>query len=376
MNKVEDFYKLLREHNIDFFAGVPDSFLQNFCAYISNNVDSKMHLTAANEGGAIALAVGHHLATGKIPLVYMQNSGLGNAVNPLLSLADPEVYSIPMVLLIGWRGRPGEKDEPQHVKQGRVQNALLEAMEIKYQILGNNYQESVNDLINYAKESKRPVAFICPKDFWEKEQYPKANAGYDYKLPRETAIEKIALACKDSLIVSTTGKASRELFEIRKKYNLPHNSDFLTVGSMGHCSQIALGLAKFTSKNVVCLDGDGALIMHLGALPIIGSQSPENLLHILLNNGAHESVGGQATVAFSYDFSKVAANFGYKNFALVDNEDDLISTLNKMKHSPGPNFIEVRLSTHSRKDLGRPTETPINNKNSFMELVKKNDKHK
>jgi len=366
MNNVKKFYDLLVSEGVGFFSGVPDSLLRDFCAFLSRHAGEPGHIVAANEGGAVALAAGYHLATGKIPLVYMQNSGLGNAINPLLSLADAEVFSIPMVLLIGWRGRPGELDEPQHIKQGRVQNALLEAIGINYWVLENDYEHKVRELIRYACLEKRPVALVCPKGFWEQECPPAADEP-SYELTRERALEVITEAFSDSAFVSTTGKASRELFEIRKKRGEGHERDFLTVGSMGHCSQIALSIALFREKkHVVCVDGDGALLMHAGSLPVIGAQRPKNLLHILINNGVHESVGGQKTVAFNFDFSRIAKEFGFKCVSFVETEKELVSGLGKCKNTEGPNFIEVRVSPGSRKDLGRPSVAPIKNKELFM----------
>lgn len=370
MNKVKKFYDLLISEGVGFFSGVPDSILEDFCAFISNHVTGFQHIIAANEGGAIALATGYHLATGKIPLVYMQNSGLGNAINPLLSLADAEVYSIPMLLLIGWRGRPGEIDEPQHVKQGRVQNALLEAMEIKYLVLENDYEKKVRQLIQYAYNQRKPVVLVCPKDFWGKEKVSVVAEKTTYELTREKTIRIITSIFSDSVFISTTGKTSRELFEIRKKRKDGHERDFLSIGGMGHCSQIALCVALFCkNKHVVCIDGDGSLLMHLGSLPIIGAQQPKNLLHILINNGVHESVGGQKTVAFNFDFSRIAKKFGFKYVSFVETEKELKAELIKYKMMKGTNFIEVRVRPGSRRDLGRPTETPIKNKELFMRFI-------
>ncbi|WP_342350595.1 phosphonopyruvate decarboxylase [Clostridium neonatale] len=298
MINVESFYNTLKSYEIDFFTGVPDSLLKSFCAYISDQ-EEKSNIIAANEGNAIGLAAGYYLSSGKIPLVYMQNSGIGNAVNPLVSLADKLVYKIPMLLLIGWRGEPGKKDEPQHKKQGIITVELMESIGISYEVIS---KDTTNDDIknvlkrayNYMIETKEPYAIIVRKETFE--EYASTCLGDSknkFELSREQAIEIILSEInKESVIVSTTGMASRELFEIREKRNEGHNKDFLTVGSMGHASQIALGIAiNKRNTKVYCLDGDGALIMHMGGMAIIGNQNVNNYVHIVINNGAHDSVG-------------------------------------------------------------------------------------
>lgn len=369
MINTQNFYNYLQAKEIEFFSGVPDSLLKDICGYITDNTSSKNHIIAANEGNAIALAAGYHMATGKIPMVYMQNSGIGNAVNPLLSLTDQDVYNIPVLLMIGWRGET--KDEPQHVKQGKVTTDLLDAMQIPYLILDYdevNAKNQIDEAIKTIKEANTAFALIVRKGTFEKYKI-KQKIESDYKLYREDAI-KIIVENLDGkeLIVSTTGKTSRELFEYREELNQQHNADFLTVGSMGHASQIALGIALNKPKRkVICIDGDGAVLMHMGGFAIIGTQQPKNLLHIVINNGAHESVGGQPTVAFNIDIPKIAEANNYKFTKRVTTENELKDALNEVNAYPA--LIEVMAKVGAREDLGRPTIKPIDNKNDFMQNI-------
>ncbi|MDR1862753.1 MAG: phosphonopyruvate decarboxylase, partial [Treponema sp.] len=309
MIKPEFFYTNLINNGVNFFTGVPDSLLKSFCAYISDHAGEENHIIAANEGGAVALASGCHLATGKIPLVYMQNSGTGNAANPLLSLADGDVYGIPLILLIGWRGEPAFHDEPQHVKQGKVTCALLEAMGIPFAVMSDDETElekQMNACYACLKENNSPYALVARKDTFAPYALQKVEQNQG-EMSREEAIEEILKGSSpQGIYFSTTGMASRELYEIRERLGQGHGRDFLTVGSMGHASQIALGAALYKPDLVVtCLDGDGAALMHLGSLGIIGSRKPRNFRHIILNNGAHDSVGGQPTVGFKVDFAAI-----------------------------------------------------------------------
>lgn len=367
----EIFYKSLQSRGVGIFAGVPDSLLKNLCAFVDNHCCAGEHIITANEGNAIALAAGYHLATGKTGAVYMQNSGLGNCVNPLTSLADPEVYSIPMLLIIGWRGAPGVKDEPQHVKQGRITPGQLELLEIPYQILeaDTDLDKVLDKTFADLAEKNAPVALLIRKGtFASCKKNAKSNQTSTFK--REQALEEILrLAGSEDLFISTTGKTSRELFELREKRG-ESQRDFLTVGSMGHTSSIALGVALGNpDKRVVCLDGDGSFIMHMGAMPIIGSLKPENLVHVLLNNGAHESVGGQETVAGHIDIAAIAKASGYNAYHQAHDPDSLKSAWQAIDNAKGPQILELKLCTGSREDLGRPTSTPVQNKQAFMEAV-------
>lgn len=366
------FFDVLNKNSVDFFCGVPDSLLKDFCAYLTDNTAKNKHIITANEGAAVGLAAGYNMATQKYPLVYMQNSGIGNAINPLISLADPEVYSIPMVLLIGWRGEPGVKDEPQHVKQGEVTLKLLEAMGIKYSILANNPQEVETQVISCVKflsKKSAPFAFIVRKQTFDRYKLNLKIENLN-ALSREDAIGMVANKLdKDDLVVSTTGMISRELYELREKKKDGHNHDFLTVGSMGHASQIALGIALHKKdRHVYCFDGDGAVIMHMGSLAIIGSTAPFNYTHILFNNGAHDSVGGQPTVAFDIDLPQIALSCGYKKAFSVDTHESFNNAFNQCLEN-GPFFIEIKVGRGARPDLGRPKTSPIENKESFLESL-------
>ncbi|SNS59810.1 phosphonopyruvate decarboxylase [Ekhidna lutea] len=363
----EKFLKSIRAQGVEFSTGVPDSLLKDFCSVIT---DEGADIIAANEGGAIALAMGHHLATGKIPLVYMQNSGFGNCVNPLTSLADPDVYSIPMLLLIGWRGEPGVKDEPQHVKQGRISEELLQTMGIDYAVLSDDEkgaEEQLKVAFNTMNVTKAPFALLVKKGTFEKYKL-QTKVENPYTINREEVIEWMLRKMEEeAVVVSTTGKSSREVFEIRAKYNMGHGKDFLTVGGMGHASQIALGIAlSKKDRPVYCLDGDGATIMHMGSGAIIGNQSAANYKHILINNGCHESVGGQATVGFAIDFQKIAEASGYKQTWMVKEMAELPGIWEQFQNADGPVLLEIRTTEESRADLGRPTTTPVENKEAFM----------
>jgi phosphonopyruvate decarboxylase len=377
MIEVEAFYDELLKNDMNFFTGVPDSLLKSFCAFVKDNVNCDRNIVSANEGNAIGLAAGYHLGTGKIGLVYMQNSGIGNAVNPLASLADKLVYSIPMLLVIGWRGEPNKKDEPQHKKQGLVTVETLELLGIKYEVLDRNTSNDemkviINKAYKYMKENNEPYALVIKKDTFE-EYKLKNNIVNDFEMTREGAIETIINnMSEEAVIVSTTGMASRELFELREKYKESHNKDFLTVGSMGHASQIALGIALSNkAREVYCIDGDGALLMHLGGVAIIGNQKPSNFRHILINNGAHDSVGGQETVGLKIDALAIAKACGYKKCYSCTSIEELIKLSKELRGVEGPVLLEIKVKKGGRKDLGRPQATPIENKEAFMKFLNK-----
>ncbi len=373
MIKCESFYNELKDKGIDFFTGVPDSLLKSFCAFVTDNVSSEQHVIAANEGNAIGLAIGHYLATGKPALVYMQNSGQGNVVNPIVSLADPDIYGIPMVLLVGWRGMPGEKDEPQHVKQGKVTLSLFETLGIPTFILSENksdFSDCVENAVNKSLKENRPVAIVVKKGVFEEYKLQK-NINSIYSMARERAIELITGTLDSrAIVVSTTGMPSRELYEIRTKSDSGHKSDFLTLGGMGHASQIAAGIALIKSDRIVCcIDGDGGIIMHMGALGIIASLKLKNYKHVVLNNGAHDSVGGQPTVGFNVDIAGIASKCGYSSVFVAHDEIELEKILPEFMNTIGPSLIEIRVMLGSRNDLGRPKTTPIQNKEMFMGFI-------
>lgn len=369
----ELFIKTLQENGINFFAGVPDSLLKNVCAYITDNVTANRNIITANEGSAVGVAAGHYLATGELPLVYMQNSGIGNAVNPLLSLADEKVYSIPMLLMIGWRGEPGVHDEPQHVKQGAVTLELLDSMGIPWVVLPEDetaVASAIGLIVTDCRKKSKPHAIVIKKgtfgSYKLQTKVPNTNP-----VCREEALKCVAGNIpSDSIIVSTTGKLSRELYEYRDEKGMPHESDFLTVGSMGHSSSIALGIALAKpDRKVFCFDGDGAFIMHMGAITNIGHLAPENLIHIVFNNGAHESVGGQPTLGFGIRIPEIAKACGYPYAETVSTTGEIKKALSDALQRKGPSLIEIRVGINSREDLGRPKTTPIENKEAFMKFI-------
>jgi len=372
----QHFFNQLIAEDIKFFSGVPDSLLKNFCSYITDHTNKEQHIIAANEGNALALGIGYHLATNKLPLIYMQNSGLGNIVNPLLSLADADVYSIPMILIIGWRGEPNVKDEPQHKKQGRITLAMLDTMEVNYELLTPEVtNESATAIIQkgirYAKETSTPFALVVKKNTFANYNLQKEETVKTLPLGREEAIKLIINELdKKDIVVSTTGVASRELFEYRTFLGQRHKKDFLTVGGMGHASQIALGIAiSKPNQQVFCFDGDGATLMHTGALAINADIGCDNYKHILFNNGVHDSVGGQPTVGFKIDFQEIAKAVGYKLVLQANTETKIKDAINILKTFKGTAFLEIQVHKGFRKDLGRPTVTPRENKQALMRFL-------
>lgn len=375
MIRPQFFVETLKDNGIDCFAGVPDSLLKNICAYITDTLPREQNIIAANEGGAVGIAAGYHLATGKIACVYMQNSGEGNIVNPLASLTDKEVYNIPVLLLIGWRGKPGEHDEPQHIKQGKITTGLLNTLGIDYSVLSKDEDKAksqIESAVRYMTETKEVYALVIEKDTFE--AYSLKNI-QETPLPlsREEAIKTVAsfMGEKD-IVVSTTGMISRELFEHRTAMGENHERDFLTVGSMGHASQIALGISlQKKDRKVWCFDGDGAMIMHMGNMAITASLSPKNYIHVVFNNGAHDSVGGQPTVGLDIDLCAIAKSVGYKQIYSANNAEELQSVLDRVNNIAGPVLLQVCVKKGNRKDLGRPTKTPIQNKEALMAFLNK-----
>ncbi|WP_031386690.1 phosphonopyruvate decarboxylase [Desulfonatronum thiodismutans] len=371
----QDFLSALKSVGIEFVAGVPDSLLKHVCACMSDCLAPDRHVVAANEGAAVGLAIGHFLATGRPGLVYMQNSGLGNTVNPLASLTDPDVYAIPMVLLIGWRGEmlangAQKKDEPQHVKQGRITPDLLDVLGIPYRVVGADTDVLVclQELKAHAVARSGPTAMVVRKGAFAPYQFKGARE--EGHLPsREEAIHAVLKALPNDVpVVSTTGMASREVFEHRKFSQAGHHRDFLTVGGMGHASSIAAGIALCRPElKVVCIDGDGAVLMHMGSLAIT-SQRP-NMLHIVLNNGAHDSVGGQPTRAAEISLARIAKQCGYALVQETASIEDTTEALRGMLEFPNSCLLEIRCRRGNRPDLGRPDRTPVQNRDDFMEFL-------
>ena len=367
--------KLVQIIGSDFYTGVPDSQLKALCNYLMAiyGIDPHHHVIAANEGNCTALAAGYHLATGKIPVVYMQNSGEGNIINPVASLLNDKVYAIPVVFIVGWRGEPGIHDEPQHIFQGEVTRRLLDDMDIANFVIGKDTTdeeaEKAMESFRRVLEGGKSVAFVIRKGALT--DAPDVEYKNDYPMLREEIIRHIVKVSGEDPIISTTGKASRELFEIRVANMQSHKYDFLTVGSMGHSSSIALGVAlNKPGQRVWCIDGDGAVLMHMGSMAVIGSNKPGNLIHIVINNGAHETVGGMPTVAGCINLVDIAKACGYPYAVCVENFDDLDAELEAAKTRNELSLIEVKCSIGARENLGRPITTALENKKNFMEYLK------
>ena len=367
--------KLVEIIGADFYSGVPDSQLKELCNYLMNTygIDPNHHIIAANEGNCTALAAGYHLATGKVPVVYMQNSGEGNIINPVASLLNDKVYAIPVVFIVGWRGEPGIHDEPQHIYQGEVTLKLLEDMGIQTFVIGKNTtdEEVENVMAEYHNllAKGKGVAFIIRKGALSYDE--KVTYENSYTMMREEIIQHILKASGEDPIVSTTGKASRELFETRDANGQSHKYDFLTVGTMGHSSSIALGVAiNKPDARIWCIDGDGAVLMHMGSMAVLGANAPKNMIHVVINNNAHETVGGMPTVAGKIDFVTIAKACGYPNAVSVDTFEKLDMELATAKEKNELSLIEVKCSMGARDDLGRPTTTALENKHNFMEYLK------
>jgi phosphonopyruvate decarboxylase len=366
----KDFYNELKKNNFVSYVGVPDSLLKSFCAYVQDH--SNNHIIASNEGTALAVATGQYLKSKQPSVVYLQNSGIGNLINPLLSLNDQEVYSLPTLILIGWRGEPGVKDEPQHIKQGRVMEDLLKSIEVDYEIMDKDscYQSIVNSASKFIEKYKKPYVILIKKNTFSEYKLLKNDDGFKNKdFPkREDVLKKLLqLFDKKTLFISTTGVCSRELFEIREALKDSHSNDFLTVGSMGHVSGIAQGICTLEKeKKIVCLDGDGSLIMHLGSLSLNFNVNAKNLIHIVINNSAHDSVGGQPTVADKINFNHLSKAMGFKQYFETKSISEVETKFQNIIKSPGPILWQIFSQKGFRKDLGRPTILPKDNVNDFM----------
>ena len=354
------FLDTLKGLDVTFFTGVPDSLLKSVCQHIDVNLSAENHIITANEGAAVALAIGTYLATGEVPVVYMQNSGIGNTVNPLLSLADPDVYGTPMLLMGGWRGQPGVKDEPQHVKQGRVMTQLLDAMGLPWAVMPKDEADlpaALETAVSTAKRDRTPYVLLVEKDAFGKGDV--APKGEPVPLPsREDALGATVTAIgAGEVCVATTGMLGRELFENRVNNGTDSSLDFLTVGGMGHASSIAMGIAlKDRSRQVWCLDGDGALLMHMGTMACITAHAPSNFNHVIFNNRVHDSVGGQPTPTAQIDIPAIALASGYKAATTVSTLEEIPAAVAAMR-GKGPSLLELRIKPGNRADIGRPTTT-------------------
>lgn len=355
MVNLDNLFQAFDKMGVKFFTGVPDSLLNDFSLYLTQNIPDTQHVMAANEGNAVGIATGNYMATGNIPLVYMQNSGIGNATNPLLSLTHPCVYSIPMVLVIGWRGDPSIKDHAQHKKQGELTPVLMKDMDIPYEILEdeNKVISQFEWAVKKAKEISSPVALIVKKGILaqkEKHQkYPESQL-----MSREEAISVVIdVMGKEAVYLATTGRATRELHEQLTLHEIAHDVEFLNVGAMGHLSSIGLGMALGApKKKIVVFDGDAAAVMHMGSLATNGRYHPHNLLHIVLNNGVNESVGGQKSAGQIIDLTTIAKACGYTTYpCFIDNTDDLRKCAQLFSQKGGLTFADVRLRQGIRKDM-------------------------
>lgn len=366
------FVDFLEKKGINFYCGVPDSLLKEVCFFINKNQTAEFHKISANEGSAIALATGYHLATNKIPLVYLQNSGIGNTINPLLSLCDSSVYKIPILLLIGWRGEPGMIDEPQHKKQGEIQEELLKTIDVPFEIIDEKFKnyDLLSKLISKSKNESRPVALLVRKNTFSRYSFQSKKNNSNVLMFREEVLQEILNSkIKNQIFITTTGKTSREFYELRKKNAQNSNMDFLNVGSMGHSSQIALGIALFNDREIYCIDGDGSVIMHMGSLAINGTSNCKNFKHIILNNGSHESVGGQPTVGKKINFVKIAKSCGYREAKKVSKYDELKEAIDWISSEDGPVLLEIIIKNGSRENLGRPKESLSELKKKFMNNI-------
>lgn len=372
--KVELLIEHIKEAGIEVFSGVPDSTLSEFCGYLGFQKNGLVHYTLPDEGAAVGVAAGTYLSTGKPACVYMQNSGLGNMVNPVTSIAHSDVYNIPMLFIVGFRGEPGTKDEPQHKFMGKITRKMLGCLEIPHEIIDKNTTgEQIKEIfskVSVLLNSKKQFALIVKKDTFEKsdgQNYENENT-----LCRENVISEIIKNIgENDLVVSTTGKISREVYEQSDRALGHHKPCFLTVGGMGHASMIAFGIAQSSpEKRVICIDGDGAVLMHMGGLAFIGQQKCDNLIHICLNNSAHESVGGMPTAAPDADIAKIAGACGYSDVAVVKTEDELNEFIKRIKNIDNLTFAEIKVANTSRDDLGRPKESAEDNAISFMNYLR------
>jgi phosphonopyruvate decarboxylase len=371
------FVEQLSTLGIDLVTGVPDSLLKSFNTQVMHTLDREHHVIAANEGASIGIAIGHYLRTARPALVYLQNSGFGNTVNPLLSLADPDVYGIPMVLLVGWRGQPGVKDEPQHVKQGAIMTELLDALELPWEVLPadqDDAEQCLAEAVATAQQRLTPYVILVEKGtFADVPTAPEEGPGGEL-MSREDALTALVEAIGDETVnVATTGMLSRELFELRAHTDADGSRDFLTVGGMGHASSVALGLAlREPHREVWCLDGDGALLMHLGTAAVIADHGPANFFHVVFNNGVHDSVGGQPTSIDVVDVAATARAIGYRWATSTNDPGTLVSQVAEMRRVGGPSLLEIRVRPGNRPDIGRPTRTPAQSKELFMRALREN----
>ena len=367
MIKIDSFINELKKNDLKFSSGVPDSLFKDLCFGFEKKFN-KDHVTAANEGSAVGIGIGYYLSTKKIPIIYMQNSGLGNAINPLISLADKNVYNVPLFLIIGWRGEDHKSfvDEPQHISQGKVTQEFLKNLNIRYKIVNanTNYKNQIKSLKDYAQKKSRVVALLIKKNSFEKiKNINKKNTNLQREKILEVLVNNLP---KKSIVISTTGILSRELNEVIKRNKVQINN-LMCVGGMGHAISLASGLAKKKKNKIFCFDGDGAITMHLGSLAT--SSKLNNIVHIVFNNYSHESVGGHDNSAKHVKFYKVAKNLGYKYSAVCKKEKKILDLLKKSVKSKRSFFIEIITAKGHRSNISRPSEKMSDLKNKFIESI-------
>jgi len=374
MLSTQQFGSELKKLGYDFYSGVPCSFLKNLINYAINECD---YIMAANEGDAVAIASGAYLG-GKKSVVLMQNSGLTNATSPLTSLNFS--FKLPVLGFVSLRGEPGLQDEPQHELMGQITEKLLKLMQVKWDYLEIDFALAKKQL----RKADRYIAkgetffFVVKKDTFDEVKLKdqslktlqnkiKARSSQKSELPtrRETLKVLTDLSEKDTVLLATTGKTGRELFEVADKDN-----HLYMVGSMGCISSLGLGLALARpDKKVIAIDGDGAAIMRLGALTTNGYYQPANLLHLLLDNNTHDSTGGQATVSHNVDFVDQAAAVCYPISMSVNGLDELTKAIIKWKMHGGLTFIHLKIAKGSTKELGRPSIKPHEVKERLMKFI-------
>jgi len=365
MIKVNSLINLLKKNNSNFFTGVPDSVLKEL-SYSLQKKNKNNHIIATNEGAAVSLGIGHYLSTKNVPCIYMQNSGLSNALNPLISIAHEKVYSIPLILIIGWRGSPRIKDEPQHNVKGKITESILKLLNIKYTIIRSNSDlKKFDKQIKIAKKKNTIVACLIEQGTLEKIERTNKRNDF-YKLNKEFFLKTLLqIIDKNTKIIASTGYNSRELMYLRSKYNITKNKDFYMVGGMGHTASVALGYSLSSKKKTICIDGDGSLLMHLGSIKTAGTFANKNFKYILLNNNSHDSVGGQNTYANDINFKKLSISLGFKNFYSIKDGKNLKKNIQDFLKSNTLNFLEVKVSNSKIKKLPRPTDL-IKIKKLFM----------
>jgi phosphonopyruvate decarboxylase len=370
----EKLVRWLAENGVTFATGIPDSVLGGLCWELMKETSGINHVIACNEAAAVATAIGWHIGTNSIPLVYLQNSGLGSAVNPLASLAAGEVFHVPVLLLIGWRGKPGRLDEPQHRLMGSATVPILNCLGIPVDELPPD-EEIAHDAITkifgeirVTGESRALVVEMGTIGPSESIPWSRYHAGL------WTGAEALRHLCrrmpKDDLCVSTVGLVSRLLAAYRSGHRQEPANDLLAVGGLGLVSQLALGLALATpTRRIWCFDGDGSLLMHLGALTSVGASKPKNFVHVLFNNGIHESVGGLPSANQDTAFLQISRACGYKWDASAANAADLDILDHWLQDRDGPYFLELRVSRNVDLEVGRPRTSPRANKDMVMKCM-------